>query len=98
MSSRGSSQLYRQVHICSVTFISLYDQIFIVCVCVLVCLLNCLTAGLVWALDEDANKLDRVPCILHMDSIRGTHVNLKDHIPLKDRIQRYCLSHGLYFV
>ncbi|KAL3504011.1 hypothetical protein ACH5RR_033852 [Cinchona calisaya] len=30
--------------------------------------------------DEDGQKLARVPCILHMDSIRGTHVDLKDRI------------------
>nr|XP_027093431.1 probable ubiquitin-like-specific protease 2B isoform X1 [Coffea arabica]XP_027093432.1 probable ubiquitin-like-specific protease 2B isoform X1 [Coffea arabica] len=30
--------------------------------------------------DEDAQKLARVPCILHMDSIRGTHVDLKDRV------------------
>lgn len=29
-------------------------------------------------LDVDANKLARVPCILHMDSIKGSHAGLKD--------------------
>ncbi|CAI9784206.1 unnamed protein product [Fraxinus pennsylvanica] len=28
--------------------------------------------------DLDANKLARVPCILHMDSIKGSHAGLKD--------------------
>ncbi|CAI9757007.1 unnamed protein product [Fraxinus pennsylvanica] len=28
--------------------------------------------------DVDANKLARVPCILHMDSIKGSHAGLKD--------------------
>lgn len=30
--------------------------------------------------DEDPRQLERVPCILHMDSIRGTHVDLKDRV------------------
>ncbi|KAK1406711.1 hypothetical protein QVD17_38319 [Tagetes erecta] len=28
--------------------------------------------------DEDATKLIKVPCVLHMDSIRGSHTGLKD--------------------
>ncbi|KAG9130468.1 hypothetical protein Leryth_004424 [Lithospermum erythrorhizon] len=28
--------------------------------------------------DENAENLARVPCILHMDSLRGSHANLKD--------------------
>ncbi|XP_076899565.1 putative ubiquitin-like-specific protease 2B [Bidens hawaiensis] len=28
--------------------------------------------------DEDVTKLKKVPCVLHMDSIRGTHTGLKD--------------------
>lgn len=52
---------------------------------ILFCLKLCWVVTFFCVSDEDPRQLERVPCILHMDSIRGTHVDLKD------RIRRYVL-------
>lgn len=38
-----------------------------------------------FASDGDANESNKVPCVLHMDSIRGSHAGLKG------LVQRYQL-------
>lgn len=42
--------------------------------------------------DEELDKLEKVPCILHMDSIKGTHAGLKN------LVQRYLEAFSSYYV